>query len=210
MCGRYVIYDKLTGGPVKLLGQELPINYNAAPSEILPIVRLDEAKQPKITAARWGLLPAWAKDTKIKPFFNARADNLEGNKVFWSSRDRHALIFISGFVEWSEHDKTPYYIYSESQPLLYVAGLWRRWQRDDQVIDSYCVITTKPHPVLTDIHHRSPVILGDKQTRREWLSKPYEDTKHLLTPYQGELTKHEVSKAINNARNKAPDLIQPV
>ena len=61
MCGRYVIYDKLTGKSVKLLGQDLPTNYNAAPTESLPIIRLDDSGQPELLNARWGLLPVWAE-----------------------------------------------------------------------------------------------------------------------------------------------------
>ena len=151
------------------------------------------------------------KDLKIKPFFNARADNLSGNKVFWSSRERHCLVPMAAFWEWSQDEaKQPYFIHSDDEPLLYVAGLWRQWESGEQRIDSFCVITTTPHPVLADIHHRSPVILENKQTRREWLSKPYESSKHLLTEYQGSLMKYPVSKAVNRSTNKAHDLIKPI
>ena len=117
---------------------------------------------------------------------------------------------MSRFYERSEHDKTPYYIYSDDDPLLYVAGLWRRWERGDQTIDSFCIITTKPHPVLEDIHHRSPVILNYQGEKNEWLSQPYSNSKHLLNVYDGDLKKHPVAKTVNYSRNKASDLIEPV
>lgn len=209
MCGRFVIFGPNADSSIELLGHTIPANFNAAPTESLPVIRNDESDSEELIIARWGLLPAWAKDTKVKPFFNARADNLEGNKVFWTSRDRHVCAVMSGFYEWSEHDKTPYYIYSPEDPLLYVAGLWRRWSSGDQAIDTFCIITTKPHCVLADIHHRSPVILNDAEKRNEWLSQPYSNSKQLLGVYDGALTKHPVDKTVNYSRNKGSDLIKP-
>ena len=208
MCGRFVIFGPNTDHSIELLGHTIPANFNAAPTESLAVIRNDEAGERELFIGRWGLMPYWAKDTKVKPFFNARADNLEGNKVFWTSRERHCLVVMNGFYEWSEHDKTPYYIYSNEDPLLYVAGLWRRWERGDLALDSFCLITTKPHPVLQDIHHRSPVILGDREKQDDWLSQPYSTSKHLLKMYDGSLTKHPVAKTVNYSRNKGVDLIQ--
>ena len=211
MCGRLVVYNPKTGGAIRILGHEIPPNYNAAPSESLPIIRNNvETGERELSIARWGILPFWAKEpSKTKPFFNTRADNIKPtNKVFWDSKDRHCLIPTGGFYEWSEVDKSPYLIQAEPLDIFYIAGLWRRWKNEDYVLDSFSVITTKPHQVLADIQHRSPVILNEDELD-EWLSSDYESGKHLLDVYKGNLAKYKVDpKLVNNARNKGADCLQ--
>lgn len=210
MCGRLVVYDPQTGEGLDLLGHDIPPNYNAAPSEELPILRnCPDSGERELVMARWGLLPAWAPDpAKTKPFFNARADNLKpGNKVFWESRNRHCLVPAGGFYEWSEHDKQPYLVQADPAGVFYIAGLWRRWRGGDRSIDSFSVITTRPHPVLADIHHRSPVIL-DKEQQAQWLAADFESGRALLDVYPGELEKYPVNpRMVNNARNKTADCL---
>ncbi len=205
MCGRYVIYDQLTKGSLTLMGHEIPPNFNAAPTTNMPIIRPNsETKEPELWIARWGLLPNWAKDLKIPPFFNARADKLPGNKVFWPSIDQRCLVPMSGFYEWAEQDKQPYFIYATEEPLLYAAGLWSRWQsKEGETIDSYTIITTKPNETLADIHHRMPVILAQND-QKTWLQDNFDQAKNLLQPYCGDMTKYPVNpKTVNYAKNNS-------
>ena len=189
-----------------LLGQTFKATYNAAPTQQLPIIRQIDSNM-ELSFARWGLMPSWAKNTKIKPFFNARGDNLHCNKVFWSSRDRHCIVPMNGFYEWSEKDKQPYYIYSPEKQYLPVAGLWRTWSNGVESFDTYCLITTTPHPVLRDIHHRSPVILTNEESE-QWLGSDYENGKDLIKEFSGALEKHEVTKLVNSSSNNDAILIR--
>ena len=101
MCGRYVIYDQLTQGSLTLLGHEIPVHFNVAPTSHMPIIKSNpESREPELWIARWGLLPNWAKDLKIPPFFNARADKLPGNKVFWPSINQRCLAPLAEFYEF--------------------------------------------------------------------------------------------------------------
>ncbi len=205
MCGRYVIYDQLTKGSLTLLGHEIPSNFNVAPTTNMPIIRPNtETQEPELRIARWGLLPNWAKDLKIPPFFNARADKLPGNKVFWPSINQSCIVPMSGFYEWAEKTKFPYFIYGTEEPLLHAAGLWNRWQsKEGEVIDSYTIITTTPNAVLADIHHRMPVFLAEKD-REAWLHDDYDRIISLLLPYSGGMAKYPVNpKIVNNARNNS-------
>ena len=44
----------------------IPANWNAAPTEDLPVVRYDgRAGQRSLDVMRWGLVPFWAKDIKV-------------------------------------------------------------------------------------------------------------------------------------------------
>lgn len=205
MCGRYVIYDQLTKGSIKLLDHEIPANFNVAPTTNQPIIKLNsETQKQELWIARWGLIPNWAKDLKIPPFFNARDDKLQGNKVFWPSIKQRCLVPMSGFYEWAEQDKQPYFIYSTDNPLLYAAGLWNRWQLiEGETIESFTIITTKPNKTLADIHHRMPVFLTEND-QDVWLQEDYEQAKSLLKPFPGGMEKYPVNpKTVNSYRNNS-------
>lgn len=205
MCGRYVIYDQLTKGSLSLLGHEITPDFNVAPTTNVPIIRPNyKTKEQELRIVRWGLIPNWAKNLKIPPFFNARADKLPGNKVFWPSINQRCLIPMAGFYEWAEQDKQPYYIYSPQEPFFCTAGIWNQWQlADGQTIESCAIITTKPNETLADIHHRMPVIL-DEDNYEFWLYEPFEKVKKLLQPFAGEMAKYALNpKTVNNARNNS-------
>jgi len=69
MCGRSVQRTPL--GEIRVLFETVnPIpnaapNYNAAPTDTLPVVRLDRDRRRSLDLLRWGLIPWWAKDAKI-------------------------------------------------------------------------------------------------------------------------------------------------
>ena len=99
MCGRFVVAasgSELVGVlRIDLEGDDLPApSFNVAPTDRVAIV-LDSAKtEPptrRLEAARWGLVPAWAKDPSIgSRAFNARAEEVEDKPMF-----RQALITVS-------------------------------------------------------------------------------------------------------------------
>ncbi len=210
MCGRYVLYDRLTKGNVMLLGHSIPANYNVAPTTNVPIIRRNQdTESQELSLARWGLIPRWAKDLKIPPFFNARADNLPGNKVFWPCIHQTCLVPIAAFYEWSEHDKQPYLIRVVDEPIAYAAGIWNRWQSPEgKTIESCAIITTQPNATLADIHHRMPVLLNESD-QNTWLGAPFDDAKHLLQPYTQAMEKYPVNpKLVNNARNNSIECLE--
>lgn len=59
-------------------------NYNAAPTQTLPIVRINDAGQRQVAMMRWGLIPSWSKDAKIAySTINARAGDRHHNRGWW-------------------------------------------------------------------------------------------------------------------------------
>jgi putative SOS response-associated peptidase YedK len=89
--------------------------YNAAPTDMLPVVRLDPQRRRELVMMRWGLIPSWAKDTKIgAKFINARAETVATLAAFRDAfRARRCLVPSDGFYEWKkapEGTKRPYHI----------------------------------------------------------------------------------------------------
>src|SRR5271166_683486 len=62
----------------------IPANWNAAPTEDLPVVRYDaKAGQRSLDVLRWGLVPYWAKDLKVGfANINAKAEGIETRPAF--------------------------------------------------------------------------------------------------------------------------------
>jgi putative SOS response-associated peptidase YedK len=110
MCGRFTLRT-----PLGLLVQqflfesdavpELPglvPRYNVAPTQITPIVRRSGSGGRELALARWGLIPAWAKDPKIGySTINARADSVATKPAFRSAfKKRRCLVPVDGYYEW--------------------------------------------------------------------------------------------------------------
>lgn len=235
MCGRFVVAsagsDLVGVLRVDVEGDDLPEpSYNVAPTSRVAIV-LDSAKtEPptrRLEAARWGLVPSWAKDTKIGArAFNARAEELEDKPMFRGALEkRRAVVPTSGYYEWKNVDgvKIPHYIHPADGEPLFLAGLYE-WWRDktkgdddpDRWLLSFTILTRDAIGRLGSIHDRMPLFL-DPDHADAWLDPTTDNVRDVLdaaidaAPALAEtLHDHEVSTAVGNVRNDAPELIEPV
>ena len=59
-------------------------------------------EQREVQAFHWGLVPTWAKDTKISSkMINARSETIAEKPAFRSSFAKHRMIIpMDGFYEW--------------------------------------------------------------------------------------------------------------
>lgn len=222
MCGRYALY-----GPISRLSErfsasidEMPADfgprYNAAPMQMLPVVRQRPGGERVAHLLRWGLLPGWAKDPGIATrLINARAETLAEKPAFRAAyRARRCIVPASGFYEWraTPGGKQPYYIQPANDELFGLAGLWERWTRPEGTpIDTFTVITTAANATMQALHERMPVILQPADYG-PWLSRDTapERLGQLLAPCpDGMLSMHPVSKAVGNVRNEGARLIAP-
>ena len=105
MCGRY----ELSSHPAAIaLAFGLPHppdirpRYNIAPTQQVPIVRLNAAGERELAQVRWGLVPRWAKDPSIGArMINARGETLATKPAFRNAYARHrCLLPVNGFYEW--------------------------------------------------------------------------------------------------------------
>src|SRR6185436_14636851 len=106
MCGRYLIITSPEAIRQFFLYPEqpnFPARYNVAPTQPVPIVRLNEGKR-QFALVRWGLIPAWVKDPKgFSLLINARGDTVTTKPAFRNAmKRRRCLIPADGFYEWKE------------------------------------------------------------------------------------------------------------
>ena len=175
MCGRYTISqaERLEEAYREIERRELLVpRFNVAPTQEVPLI-LDESPE-KLSAARWGLIPIWAKDKKIaSSLINARAETVAVKPAFRTAyKKRRCLIPADGFYEWKRvgDGKIPHRI-TVGDGMFYFAGLWETWNDPDSGPLRTCtIITCEPNALMAEIHNRMPVILPP-EIRGIWLSR---------------------------------------
>ncbi len=208
MCGRFYL-NKDKANIAKQFAVEESVeaqtSYNITPSQDCIVVRLRD-NHKELAKLNWGLVPSWAKsDIKIKPI-NAKAETIREKAYFRSAyKKQRCIIPASGFYEWkgSKGHKKPYCIYPLNDPCFGFAGLWEK--HDD--LETFTIITTEANTLMSEVHHRMPVILDSKDYDC-WLE---EGNYELLKPCPSEeMGYHLISSAVNKPSNNSADLIQPV
>ena len=105
MCGRFdnlIARDAYRGlfKAQRLPKSNFPLRYNVAPTDQIPIVRIDPRDgEREVVMARWGLIPFWMKEKPKVPHINARAETVHKLPLF-----REAL--LSGDVSFRRRDFT--------------------------------------------------------------------------------------------------------
>jgi putative SOS response-associated peptidase YedK len=219
MCGRYVITSPpaairaLFGYPEQ---PNFPPRYNVAPTQPVPIVRLDEGRR-HFALVRWGLIPAWVKDPKgFSLLINARAESVLDKPAFRNAmRRRRCLIPADGFYEWRETGgrKQAFFVRRKDGAPFAFAGLYETWTGPNgEELDTAAIVTTNANRTLSVIHDRMPVILPD-QAFDLWLDCAKVDAPTataLLVPARDDaMEAYAVSPAVNRVANDTAALIAP-
>lgn len=221
MCGRYTLSQP--GDILKELGVpedeqiELTPNYNVAPTQDVPIVRSGAKGGRQLAIVRWGLIPFWAKDEKIgNQMINARSESVAEKPAYKNAfKKRRCVVLADGFFEWKKQGsaKQPFHIYLAGHQPFVFAGLWERWSKGPEPIESCTIITTSANDKVAEVHDRMPVILGP-EARDLWLDESVEDAELLtsiLRPYPAEaMAFTPVSRMVNSPRNNSPEILRPM
>ena len=220
MCGRFALYSKPKTLVRRFETETIPgmePRYNIAPSQTIPIVRTEAGKR-HFAMARWGLIPSWAKDTKIGySTINARAETVAEKPAFRNAfKHRRCLIPADGFYEWQaiagSKVKQPWFIALQDREPMVFAGLWERWRSPEgEDLESCSIIVTEANELMKPIHDRMPVILAPEDWDA-WLetdAKDAEGLQNLLKPYLAEgMTAWPVSTKVNSPRNDSAECVE--
>src|SRR5262245_11878456 len=192
MCGRFTLRTPLT-----VLAKQLQFDldaafgkvgprYNIAPSQSVLAVRVPESgAKRQLVALKWGLVPSWAKDTKIAySTINARGDTVSIKPAFRSAfKKRRCLVLADGYFEWLRegNDKQPFLYEVEGGKPFALAGIWEWWPGPagkDEPLESCSLITTDANKLAREVHDRMPVIVGP-ENYDVWLDPANEDREQL-------------------------------
>jgi len=191
--------------------------FNLAPQQRTLIIRERDSEREAVMA-KWGLLPHWAKDSRIAfKMINARAETLTEKPAYRSLISRHrCLIPADGFYEWSvgsDGKKYPSHFHLPGHELFAFAGLWtsRRDEETGEVQESCTIVTTTPNELVAPVHDRMPVILPPG-AEAVWLDPRVrkEHALSLLEAYPAHLMAAlPASTRVNSVRNDDSGLLLP-
>lgn len=226
MCGRYAnfldeqsLLDDFAVAEAAEDARLLPPSWNIGPMQLAPIVTLtpvggDAPPHRRLIAARWGLLPTWAKDSSMgAKMFNARSETVAEKPSFRAAfAQRRCLVPANGYYEWQARDggKQPHFIYPEDESPLAFAGLWETRKDSDVRTFTFSILTTAARGELAAIHDRQPVMLR-ADVRDAWMdvdASVDELMAVIASPTPGMATR-PVGKAVGNIRNDDPSLVNP-
>lgn len=198
MCGRFTLRTPNEQLVKHFFAASIPVNwpeykfrYNVAPSQLIAAVRwTTDSPQPELTKFAWGLVPAWSKEKK-SPYnmINARAESITEKPSFRTPfRKSRCLIVADGFYEWQKigDRKIPKYITRRDGGPFCFAGLWDRWSKGGETVESATIITTTANELMSQFHDRMPVIIAP-QNYPVWLRGfQSEEENHVAQKTNGE------------------------
>ena len=166
------------------------------PQDIRPTQRVLLVTADRVlTAAKWGLVPGWAKDTKsASKLINARVEGIADKPSFRRPlRRQRCIIPASAYFEWQLQPdgkrKVKYRVAPADGDLFGFAGLYDTWQDrtdpDGAPLITCTIITGAAPAGLAWLHSRTPLALLPEAEER-WLDADLTDPEeivHLLKSY---------------------------
>jgi putative SOS response-associated peptidase YedK len=122
-------------------------------------------------------------------------------------------VVADGFYEWQRTDgrKQPDFVGLKNDHPFGLAGLWERWEKGGERVESCTILTTDANDLMKPIHERMPVIIPPAQYGL-WLDPACQDTDklaNLLRPFPAEgMLDYRVSTLVNNPRNDVPQCVE--
>jgi putative SOS response-associated peptidase YedK len=235
MCGRFTLHSQPHEVAKQFQLAQLPLfepRYNIAPTQQVPVVRLDAQERRSFDLLRWGLVPSWAEDVSIgSRMINARAETVAEKPSFRKAfAARRCLIVADGFYEWHGQGKSkhPYYITLQNGGPFAFAGLWEMNKKcaakvagdetamataPSAALETCTIITTTANELMAKLHHRMPVILPVEHYDL-WLDPAAQEPERLLpllAPFPSkEMRAVPVSTHVNNPRNEDAGCLVPL
>ncbi len=232
MCGRYVLKSPSHELARRFCVDEgdarvaLPTpRYNAAPTQLLPvIVELPNGKR-EVREGRWGWNPKWAKGP-ITLLINARSETVAEKPTFKKAfLERRCLVPGNLFYEWNAQ-KIPHVIEpvgpqaASADALFAFAGLWEEEAdpKTGEIRTHFTLLTAESDGELHSLHDRRPLILFP-EAEQEWLDgRGFISSKSVQLEGWSTFVRdrtfkrfsfHAVSKAVGRVQNDDPSLIDP-
>jgi putative SOS response-associated peptidase YedK len=225
MCGRYVVATPfqqmaIDFGALAELG--FAPDYNVAPTKQVPVVwqRSEDEGERRLSVARWGLIPSWAKDPGVGVrAFNARIETAAEKPTFRSAfAKRRCVLPADGYYEWKKEagskSKQPMYIHPRDGAELAFAGLYERWtDAEGRDLWSVSILTGPALGPLAEIHDRMPLAVS-RELLEPWLDQdvrgPDQVRSLLDLEHAPDWVARPVGAGVGNVRNNGPELIEEI
>jgi putative SOS response-associated peptidase YedK len=216
VCGRYTLtkpdwfeHDFHSIRPTLADAVRRP-RFNVAPGQMVLALSRPAGGARVGETMHWGIEANWPGGPP--QLINARGEKLAESK-FWKPllENGRCAIPADGFYEWKtaasgSRQKQPIWFQRKSGEPFWFAGLSKPGEDGSACV----IITVQPNELVEDVHDRMPAMLAAEQVD-EWLTASAEDAVQLLAPFASiEMTATAVSRAVGNAANEGPELVEPV
>jgi putative SOS response-associated peptidase YedK len=146
-------------------------------------------------AGLFGLLPHWAKDTKLaRSTFNARSETVHEKPSFRDAwrRGQHCIIPADTIFEpdWRSGKAVATRISRADGEPMGIAGLWSSWRSaEGDTVWSFTMLTINAdaHPLMRHMHRpneeKRMVVILPEAAQQDWLDAPAQQSMALLQPY---------------------------
>ena len=206
MCGRFTLTttnEELLHRFALKTEQNFPNRWNIAPSQTsLTLTSNDGFNLSLNNQDKFGI---WEPGLK-KRIINARSETITVRPMFKEAfKFARCLVLATGWFEW-DANKTPYYISLKDNRVMAFAGL--RFKEKEN--NSFVILTGSAKGALSEIHHRTPLLLKRKFWSI-WLGITENIPKEcLFSPESHFFHWHEVSSQVGNVANDNASLILPI
>lgn len=212
MCGRFITPDQ--AAIEREWGLVAPADftqsYNLAPSQLAPVIRLDQNGEPDLSLLTWGFQPSWAK----RGWINARSETLFESKAFASAaRKRRCIVPSIGWYEWQgrKAPRQPYVFHRDGFLPFAFAGIWTAREVDGVWERSFAIATMAASGEHAKIHPRKPVVLG-ADAQQAWIDPATDDDRamELIATEAYAIDAYKVSTFVNKPENDDARCIEPL
>lgn len=189
MCAQYTLKTEtgiLSGKyKIKVTENVSAIDQRFLPHSQAPVI-VSEKNIPKLTSMKFSLVPAWAKEPRVKfATYNARIESIT-EKPTWRTpfQSQHCLVPLTAFYESVYVGPEAGHIIrlsEKNEQLLFAAGIFDFWSdpKGHDSFFSFSILTQAPSPfILEHGHDRTPIFLKD-DFAFDWLTLIKKDDSYI-------------------------------
>ena len=192
----------------------------------------------------WGIVPKGGSVNHPLPtgvskhfsnlMFNARSDTLYEKRTFrdLALKGNTCICAIDGFFEWNQPEKNvlskdsgkqPYYVHRKDGLPLLIPGLFckvktgRMIDGQEEMLETFTLMTTGAMLPLQWLHHRQPVLIFDSDLAMQWLCSPSKELVDTFSSLASGLTEkesclvwHPVTKEMSKVGYRDANCVDPV
>ena len=169
MCGRYYVDDETAREIERIIRiadekvrKTAPVNIHAKdihPTDTAPILTAS-GNNISCSLQKWGLSGYDGKQV----IFNARSETVLEKRMFREGvENRRIVIPATWFYEWNRNKEKSIF-YRKEQPVLFMAGIYNRYQEEDRFV----ILTTEANASMEPGHNRMPLILEPEEIT-DWI-----------------------------------------
>lgn len=207
--------ESLPRGVPAALAAELaacPDRFNIAVRKPAAVI-LDRGEGLVVEDFDWGLIPSWSKLPETKyTTVTARLDRAPRSRIFkrpWEQR--RCIVPLNGYYKWdrSVSPPQPYFIQSQAGQVLFAAGLWDHWHREEPHVFSFAVLTAGNQAIPAPLVPDGPVFVEAAKIA-DWIEGPWFPQRFLARMRQPALEAYPVSRRIRSRDEDDYTLLDPV